>query len=80
MMLLTGDKFNGFTKLEWSNSQKEKEVIIGFELDSIEAVDEVAKKVVNFGGTVHEPVNLDFMYYIVFKDLDGYYFELFTYK
>ena len=80
MMFMNGDKFNGFTKLELTDSKKEKEVILGFELDSIKAVDEAAKKVVQFGGTVHDPVELDFMYYIVFKDLDGHHFELFTFK
>lgn len=80
LMLMNKAKFNDFTKLGLTNSMKDKEVILSFELDSIEAVDEITNKVVEFGGTVEDPVVYDFMYYRVFKDLDGHHFEVLAFK
>jgi len=80
-MVMTNDKFEGFTKAKTPDNSKETAVIFSFQLDNKEAVDLLLTKVCEQGGREFgEATDNDFMYYRSFKDLDGHHFEVFYFK
>lgn len=68
------ETFKGFTKSEISDTKAGAEVLISFDAESREEVDETAKKVWDAGGNViSEPTEIQgWMYGFVFADLDGH--------
>lgn len=68
------ETFKGFTKCEITDTKCDSEVLISFDAESREEVDETAKKVWDAGGTVFsEPAEiLGWMYGFAFADLDGH--------
>lgn len=76
-MMMTKEKFEGFTKTTTTDSYKQREVIFSIGADSKEAVDQLLEKVIEQGGTEFgEPTDEGWMYYRAFKDLDGHHFEV----
>lgn len=80
LILMNSEKFIGFTKSGITDSMKDKEVFLSFEVGSIEEVEEIATKVLKFGGTISEPIDDDIMYVRAFKDIDGHLLEVFIFK
>lgn len=81
LMVMNKDKFRGFTNSETPNSFHQTEVILSFQCDSKQAVDDYLTNVkVARGGEVGQPGDSDFMYYRAFRDLDGHRFEVFYIK
>lgn len=66
--------FKGFTKSEISDTKAGSEVLISFDAESREEVDETAKKVWDAGGKIFsEPAEINgWMYGFAFADLDGH--------
>lgn len=81
MMIMTYNRFENFTALKTPNSFKENEVILTFELQNKEEVDQFMGRVLENGGTEFgQAEDTDFMYYRSFRDLDGHHFEVFYFK
>lgn len=77
VMLLTKDKFRGFTPKKLSDSSQTTEVIIAIDVDTPEEVDLLVDKAVALGGRVLKtPVDYGWMYQHGFEDLDGHMWEL----
>ena len=77
VMLLTHDKFREFTGKEIADAQKSTEVIIAISADSRVAVDELADKALNNGGTEPAPAkDYGFMYQRSFQDPDCHMWEV----
>ncbi|MBN3490084.1 VOC family protein [Acholeplasma equirhinis] len=76
IMLMTPDKFKGFTKKELTNSKHANEALFTFEVETKEDVDRICDKVKQFGGEISKPDIYDFMYIRTFKDLDDHHFEV----
>jgi len=77
-MLLTHDKFRGFSPNPISDARKVTEVLVALSLRSREEVDEQVRKAVAAGGNTYKPPeDLGFMYGHGFQDLDGHIWELF---
>ena len=74
VMLFEEAAFKGFTNAPIANTQEGTEVLLSFDAESKEEVDEIAQKVLAAGGkTNHQPYTMDgFMYGCVFSDLDGH--------
>jgi uncharacterized protein len=74
IMLFEATMFAGFTKNILTDTQKSSELLISFDAQSREEIDEMAKRVVNAGGTIFaEPAeNQGWMYGFAFMDLDGH--------
>jgi predicted lactoylglutathione lyase len=68
------ETFKGFTKSESSNAKNGAEVLISFDAESRDEVDETARKVFDAGGTIFgEPAEIQgWMYGFAFSDLDGH--------
>ncbi|HMS40655.1 MAG TPA: VOC family protein [Pyrinomonadaceae bacterium] len=66
--------FKGFTSHEIADTQKGVEVLISFDAESREEIDETARKVSEAGGNVFaEPAEIQgWMYGFAFADLDGH--------
>jgi uncharacterized protein len=66
--------FRGFTKSEISDARARAEVLISFDAESREEVDETARKVFEAGGAIFsEPAEIQgWMYGCGFADLDGH--------
>ncbi|MFN8607170.1 MAG: VOC family protein [Vulcanimicrobiota bacterium] len=76
-MLLTHDKFKGFTPLPVSDAHRQSEVLICLSCDSRSHVDELVSKALQAGGTTFKPPDdHGFMYGHSFQDLDGHIWEL----
>jgi uncharacterized protein len=76
-MLLTEPFFSTFTKKSISDAKQTTEVLIAFDVDSREDVDELVKKAVNAGGSVYrDPDDHGWMYAHSFADLDGHQWEV----
>jgi uncharacterized protein len=76
-MLLTHSKFKGFTRKEICDATKQSEVLVCLSAENRHEVDELVRKAVAAGGTVHkEPQDYGFMYGHGFQDLDGHIWEL----
>ena len=78
VMLLTHEKFAGFTPRPVSDAKQSTEVLLALPRDSREAVDEMVREAVAAGGsTYNAPQDHGFMYGHGFADLDGHIWELF---
>ncbi len=68
------ETFRGFTKSEISDARAGAEVLISFDAESREEVDETARKVFEAGGSIFsEPAEIQgWMYGCGFADLDGH--------
>jgi predicted lactoylglutathione lyase len=76
-MLLTREKFAGFTPLPVSDAHKTTEVLVAITLESREAIDAMVREALTAGGsTYNEPQDHGFMYGHGFQDLDGHIWEL----
>ena len=77
-MLLTYEKFKGFTPKEIADATKSTEVLVALSLENRGQVDEIVRKAVAAGGsTYNEPQDHGFMYAHGFQDLDGHIWEVF---
>jgi len=77
-MLLTEEKFRGFTPKKICDAATTTEVLIALSYDSRAEVDELVNKALAAGGTTHsEPQDHGFMYLRAFQDLDGHNWEIF---
>lgn len=74
VLFFAEETFKGFTKSAISDTKAGSEVLISFDAESREEVDETARKVFEAGGTVFsEPAeNQGWMYGFAFADLDGH--------
>ncbi len=74
VLFFAEETFKGFTKLPIADTKTGSEVLISFDGESREAVDETASKVFEAGGTVFaEPAEIQgWMYGFAFADLDGH--------
>lgn len=81
LMVMNVEKFTGFTKSDLPNSFLQNEVILSFELESKEAVDDLLILVKSNGGSEFgNATDSDFMYYRAFRDTDGHRLEVFNFK
>jgi uncharacterized protein len=74
VLLFSENTFKGFTKNEISDTKAGSEVLLSFDAESREEVDELASRVFEAGGTVFsEPAEIQgWMYGCAFADLDGH--------
>ena len=73
VMLLTHEKFAGFTTREIADSHKTAQMLLALSCDSREAVDRITAAAVGAGGQIaHDPEDLGFMYSTGFFDPDGH--------
>lgn len=74
VMLFAESMFQGFTKNEIADTAKGTEVLLSFDAESKEEVDEFAQKAAAAGGTIFsEPAEIQgWMYGCAFSDLDGH--------
>ncbi|VUD40424.1 hypothetical protein TDB9533_00211 [Thalassocella blandensis] len=78
VMLLSQEKFSGFSPNPVANARDTTEVLIALDCDSREEVDATIQKAVAAGGnTYNEPQDHGFMYAHAFQDLDGHVWEVF---
>lgn len=72
MMLFPEETFKTFTLNDISNTKKGTEVLFNIDAQSREEVDEMAKKVRSFGGSIYAPPGEKdgWMYACGFEDLD----------
>lgn len=68
------ETFRSFTKAEIPDTKTGSEVLISFDAESREEIDDTARKVFDAGGTVFsEPAEIQgWMYGFAFADLDGH--------
>jgi predicted lactoylglutathione lyase len=77
VMLLTHDKFRGFTPKAISDATKSTEVLLCLSCESREEVEDFVAKAVAAGGSIYdEPKDHGFMYQHSFADPDGHQWEL----
>ena len=77
-MLLTHEKFAGFSPRPIADTEKTTEVLLALSRDDREAVDAIVKAALAAGGsTFNEPQDHGFMYGRAFRDLDGHVWEAF---
>ncbi|MCQ4210740.1 MULTISPECIES: VOC family protein [Streptomyces] len=77
LMLLTKDKYAGFTKKPIIDSTASSEVLLCLSAESREKVDEIVDRAIAAGGTeTGEKQDHGFMYGRAFDDLDGHTFEI----
>jgi predicted lactoylglutathione lyase len=77
-MLLTHDKFGGFSKRPISDARKETGALFAISVESRAEVDELVQKALAAGGApAAEPEDHGFMYGRSFYDLDGHHWEVF---
>jgi predicted lactoylglutathione lyase len=75
-MLITEDRFKGFTKKPISDAKKSTEVLIAVDVNSRADVDDIVRKAITAGGSLYnEPQDYGWMYYHSFADLDGHQWE-----
>lgn len=78
VMLLTEERFKGFTPKAVCDATKNTEVLIALSVDSRGQVDVMVSKAVKAGGSTYsEPNDHGFMYQHGFQDLDGHIWEIF---
>ncbi len=76
-MLLTHEKFQGFTPKTITNAVEATEVLVCLSCESRDEVDAQVRKAVAAGGTTFRPPeDHGFMYGHAFQDLDGHIWEL----
>ncbi len=77
-MLLTHEKFAGFSPKPIADTDKTTEVLIALSRDDRAAVDAIVTAALAAGGsTFSEPQDHGFMYGRAFRDLDGHVWEAF---
>ena len=77
VMLLTHDKFKGFTKKEIADATKTTQVLLAVEVESKEKVVELVNTAKESGGTIYMDANdHGWMYQHSYADLDGHQWEL----
>ena len=77
-MLLTKDRFTGFSKRPMGDARKETNALFAISVESRGEVDEMVKKAVAAGGSYAvDPQDHGFMYGWSFYDLDGHHWEVF---
>lgn len=77
-MLLTEEKFQGFTPRAIADATKVSEVLVALSYDSRAKVDELVETALaNGGSAINEPTDYGFMYARAFADPDGHIFEPF---
>ncbi|WP_261301958.1 VOC family protein [Paenibacillus andongensis] len=73
VMLFPESSFKSFTKNEIADTKLGTEVLLSFDAESKEEVDEMLEKAVKAGGTIYgEPHDQGWMYGAGFTDLDGH--------
>jgi len=74
VMLFEEPTFKGFTNCDVSDTRKGAEVLLSFDAQSKEEVDQLVEKVIKAGGSSdHKPTAMKgWMYGCVFADLDGH--------
>jgi predicted lactoylglutathione lyase len=74
VMLFEEPAFKGFTNHEVADTSKGSEILLSISANSKEEVDEIARKVIEAGGTSnHKPSEMKgWMYGSLFVDLDGH--------
>ncbi len=74
VLLFAEETLKGFMKNEISDTKAGSEMMISFDAESREEVDEMASKVFDAGGTIFaEPAEIQgWMYGFAFADLDGH--------
>lgn len=74
VLFFSEETFRGFTKSEIADTKSGSEILISFDAESREEVDETASKVFDAGGKIlSEPQEMQgWMYGFVFADLDGH--------
>jgi predicted lactoylglutathione lyase len=76
-MLLTHAKFSEVTTQPIADTQTATAAIVAISADSREAVDALATKALEAGGSeTYDPQDLGFMYSRAFRDLDGHHWEV----
>ncbi len=76
-MLLTEEKFKGFTPKAICNAHTHSEVLTCVAVADREKVDDLVSKALAAGGrTLGDPKDYGFMYQHSFEDLDGHIWEL----
>lgn len=76
VMLLTHEKFKGFTPKPIADATQSTEVLVCLSADNREQVDDIVRKAVAAGGsTYNAPQDHGFMYAHGFQDLDGHIWE-----
>ncbi|MFJ8824428.1 VOC family protein [Streptomyces sp. NPDC102467] len=76
-MLMTKEKYAGFTRKTIVDSTTSSEVLLCLSAESREKVDELVERALAAGGTEHgEKQDHGFMYGRAFDDLDGHTFEV----
>jgi len=77
-MLLTHEKWKGFTAKEICDTGKSAEVMIALSFDTREEVNQIIEKAISGGGReIGEASDMGFMYQRTFEDLDGHTWEPF---
>lgn len=77
VMLLTHEKFQGFTPKPICDARESTEVLLCLSLDSRDKVDTLVRLAVAGGGsTYNQPQDHGFMYAHGFQDIDGHIWEL----
>ncbi len=77
VMLLTHEKFQGFTPRPICDARERTEVLLCLSLDSRDQVDTLVGAAVAAGGSIYnEPQDHGFMYGHGFQDIDGHIWEL----
>lgn len=78
MMLLTEERFVGFSKRPVNDRQATTAAIFAFAVDSREAADQLVARAIAAGGSAAgEPLDMGFMYNVSFRDPDGHVWEAF---
>lgn len=74
VLFIAEEKFKEFAKTDVSDSARGAEVLISFDAESREEIDETARKVFDAGGTIFaEPSEIQgWMYGFAFADPDGH--------
>jgi hypothetical protein len=76
-MLLTEEKFRGFTPKEICDARRYTEVLLCLSCESREQLNDMVRKAVAAGGTTYnEAKEYGFMYGHGFQDLDSHIWEL----
>ena len=77
VMLLTYDKFKGFTKKDIADATKTTQVLLAIDAESKEKVKELVDIAQKSGGSIYmEPSDHGWMYQHSFSDLDGHQWEV----
>jgi len=77
VMLLVENRFKDFTKKELVDATRHTEVIMALSAESRDAVDELADKALEAGGSpANDPLEMGLMYGRSFQDIDGHIWEV----